>query len=158
MRTTVSEGRWFRFTRAPLILQAYVAFALVASAVFFSTFFPAVSAAVIPYMGWSGLSFYLFTLYFALAAILTPQRKAVYGVVAILSVAVLFGAFETFQHIWGAGAGRPDFGNPYLTYHPSRPVFTIVFPVAWLSLLISPVMRKWVNSPSSTLAGCPEHI
>jgi hypothetical protein len=108
-------------------------------------FAPPLNAAIVPYTGWSGLTFYMFTLFFAIAAILTPQRKQIYGVVALLGLAVLFGALDTFRHTWGPEAGTPDFGNPYLTYHPYRPVFTVVLPAAWLLLLSSPSMRKWIK-------------
>jgi len=88
----------------------------------------------------------MFTLYFAISAILTPQRKLVYAVALLLGLAVLFGAFDTFRHTLRPEAGTPDHGNPYLTYHPYRPVFTIVLPASWLLLLISPVMRKWIKT------------
>jgi hypothetical protein len=147
MNTTVIVSSWFRFTQAPLILRAYVVFALVASVLFFSVFYaPPLNAAIIPYTGWSGLAFYMFTLFFAISAIITPQRKLIYRVVALLGLAVLFGAFDTFWHTLGPEAGGPDFGNPYLIYHPYRPIFTIVLPAFWLLLLIFPIMRKWINN------------
>jgi hypothetical protein len=135
-----------RFTQAPLILRAYVVFALVASALFFSGFYaPPLNAAIIPYTGWAGLGLYMFTLFFAISAIITPQRKMIYGVVLLLGLAVLFGAFDTFWHTLGPEAGRPDFNNPYLIYHPYRPIITIVLPAFWLLLLICPITRKWIK-------------
>jgi hypothetical protein len=88
----------------------------------------------------------MFTLFFAISPIITPQRKLIYGVVALLGLAVLFGAFDTFRHTLGPEAGGPDFGNPYLIYHPYRPIFTIVLPAFWLLLLLFPIMRKWIKN------------
>lgn len=148
MNATVGGGTWLRFTQAPLLLRGYLLFALVASLLAISGIFaPSLSGAIIPYTGWSGLTFYLFTLFFAISAILTPQRKQIYGVAALLGLAVLFGAVDSIRHTSGPEAGTPDFGNPYLTYHPYRPIFTVVIPAVWLLLLISPTMRKWVKSP-----------
>ena len=147
MNTTVIVSSWFRFTQAPLILRAYVVFALVASGLSLSGFYaPPLNAAIVPYTGWSSLGLYAFTLFFAIAAILTPQRKQVYAVAALLGLFVLLGAFDTFRYTLGPAAGRPDSGNPYLTYHPYRPIFTIVLPAFWLLLLISPIMRKWIKN------------
>lgn len=147
MNTTVGVTFWFRFTHAPLILRAYVVFALVASALAFSGFYaPPLNAAIIPYTGWSSLGLYLFTLFFAIAAILTPQRKQVYAVAALLGLFVLLGAIDTYRYTLGPEAGTTDFGNPYLIYHPLRPVFTIALPAFWLVLLISPIMRKWIRN------------
>jgi hypothetical protein len=76
---------------------------------------------------------------------LTPQRKQIYGVVALLGLAVLFGAIDAFSHTLGPQAGAPDFGNPYLIYHHYRPVITIVLPATWLLLLVSPITSKWIK-------------
>jgi hypothetical protein len=150
MNTTVTGNRWFRFTQAPLILRAYVLFLLVDAALFFSEFYPPVSAATVRYHGpWSSPSLYLFTLFFALGAILTPQRKLIYAVAALLGLIVLLGTFDTIQHIWGTEAERPDFGNPYLFYHPYRPIFTVALPASWLLLFMSPIMRKWIKNSST---------
>ena len=147
MNAAVDGCYWLRFTQAPLLLRGYVVFALVASTLSFSVFFaPPLSAAIVPYTGWSGLTFYMFTLFFGISAILTPQRKQIYGVVALLGLAVLFGALDAFRHTLGPEAGTPDFGNLYLIYHPYRPVITILLPASWLLLLITPSMRKWTKN------------
>ena len=162
MNTTIDGSRWLRFTQAPLALRSYIVFALVASTLQLSGVFGLVAstlhlsgvaapwrtldAAITPYTGWSGLGYYMFTLFFAISAIHTPPRKQVYGVVALLGLAVLFGALDTFRHTLGPEAGRPDFGNPYLIYHPYRPIITILLPASWLLLLITPSMRKWIKN------------
>ena len=148
MSTIIDNGYRSRLIRAPLFLRAYIAFALTASVLSFSGWFaPHLNAAIIPYTGWSALSFYMFTLFFAISAVLTPQRNQVYAVVALLGLAVTFSAFDTFLHTLGSLTGRPDSGNPYLTYSPWRPVFTMLLPATWLLLLVSPVMRQWIKNP-----------
>ena len=150
-----SVNSLYRLTHAPLILQAYLVFVLVASALSFSGFYaPRLNAAIIPYTGWSALSWYLFTLFFAVAAILTPQRKQmIHAVAALLGLAVLFGALDTFNHTIGPEARTPDFGNPYLIYHPYRPVFTVALPLSWLLLLNSPFMSKWIKTSNESSLG-----
>ena len=141
--TTASVGFWFRFTQAPLILRAYLVFAVFASVLSFSVFYaPPLYEASGPYTGWSGLTNYLFTLFFATSAIQTRDRKPIYGVAMLLGLFAIFGVIGIYWHTWGPDAGRSDFGNPYLVYHPWRPVFTVALPVAWLLLLISSTMRK----------------
>ena len=113
----------------------------------FSVFYaPPLYEAIVPYTGWSGLTNYLFTLFFAASAIMTRDRKPIYGVAMLLGLFAIFGVIGIYWHTWGPDAGRPDFGNPYLVYHPWRPVFTVALPVAWLLLLISSTMRKPKNS------------
>jgi hypothetical protein len=159
MNTTIDGSYWLRFTQAPLILRSYVVFALAASALHLSGLFaPWLSSVTIPYTGWLGLTSYMFTLFFAISAILTPQRNQIYGVVALLGLGVLIGAFDTFWYTLGPGAGAPDFGNPYLTYHPYRPVITVLLPASWLLLLISPSMRKWIKNRAVKCPDCGDTL
>jgi hypothetical protein len=130
----------------PVILRAYMGFALIASALSLSVFFaPSINRAIVPYTGWSGLSIYMFTIYFAFSAMRTGKRKQVYNVARLLALAMLFGFLDTYRHTAGPGAAQPDFGNPYLTYNNLRPLFTITLPAIWLFLLISPMMKRWVR-------------
>jgi hypothetical protein len=135
-----------RFQQAPLILRLFIGFTLTAAALSFSVFYSRpLNAAIVPYVGWGGLTLYLFGLFPAFAAIYTPQRKQIYSIAALLALSVLFGFADTFWHSWGSAAGKNNFGNPYLTYHPMRPFFTIALPALWLSLILSPYMRKWIK-------------
>ena len=148
MNTTVVGRYWLRFSRAPLLLRGYLLFAVVASILNFSVLFaPSLYEAILPYLGWSGLMPYLFAVFMAFSAIFTQQRKSIYGVVASLGFAMVFGAIDTSRHTLGPLAEAPNFDNPYLIYNPLRPVFTILLPALWLLLLITPRMRKWIKSP-----------
>jgi hypothetical protein len=130
-----------------MILRTYVVFVLFALAISMSVFYaPSLHAAVVPYAGWLGLSMYSITLFFAMFGMLTSHRRAINGVVALLSLFVLFGAYDTFDHNWGLGARRENFGNPYLVYSACRPFFTIGLPVLWILLLTSKPIRTWIQN------------
>lgn len=147
MNTTVNPSPQLQFRQCHWILRAYVVFVLLASVLSLSGFFAReLHEIIVPFTGWSGLSYYMYTLYFAIVAMLTPSRKPVYLVAALLSLVIVFGGLEAYQHLWGSKAGRIDHGNPYLIYHPARPAITVALPAFWLALLISPSMKKWIKN------------
>jgi hypothetical protein len=147
MNTTVKPSPQLQFRQCHWILRAYVVFALLASVWSLSSFFAGeLHATVVPFTGWSGLSYYMSTLYFAIVAVITPNRKPVYLVAALLGVVIVFGGLEAYQHLWGSKVGRIDNGNPYLIYHPARPAITVALPAFWLALLISPSMKRWIKN------------
>ena len=137
------RSAWRRFKGAPRILRAYVIFALLASLLAVTPLWSrSLNEAIVPYAGWSGFAIYMFTLFFAITASLSPQRKSVNAVVSLLLLGVVLGIVDTVRHYWGPSN---DFGNPYLAYHMYRPVVTIILPAVWIVLLMSPLMRKWTN-------------
>jgi hypothetical protein len=141
-------GYWARFRSAPIILQAYLVFAIGAVALAMSVFYARpLHAAIIPFTG-GGMMLYAFTLYFAISAILTRQRKAVYAVVILVGLLVVTGVIELTSHLAGSDEVRQGFNNPYLTYSAYRPIVTVTLPTAWLLLLVSPSMRRWIRNPS----------
>jgi len=147
LRTYTDMSAWHRVSQAPLILRAYVAFALVASALAMSPLYaPTLNAAIVPYCGWSGLMIYMFTLFFAIAACQDSQRKSLHAVVWLLMLGVFYGAIDTMWHTLGPGVRRPNFDNPYSTYNSFRPLITMALPALWGTLLVSPRMRKWINN------------
>jgi hypothetical protein len=147
MNTTVKPSPQLQFRQCHWILRAYVVFALLASVLFLSGFFAReLQETIVPFTGWVGLSYYMYTLYFAKVAMFTPNRKPVYGVALLLGFAIVFGGLEAYQHLWGSKAGRIDNGNPYLIYHPARPAITVALPAFWLALLISPSMKRWIKN------------
>ncbi len=140
-----------RFRRIPVILQSYSVFAVVMTLANFSVFVrfaPQLYRSISPYLGGLGM-IYMFTFFFVFAAISTPQRKLLYAVVMLIGLGVLFGVMDLGRHL---AMSTETFvaikDNPYLAYAPLRPVVTIVVPLAWVLLLLSPVMRKWMNSAS----------
>ena len=102
MNTVDSISPWYRFARAPLPLQAYLVFVLIALALSSGQFYaPSLDAVIIPYTGWLGLYLYMFTLLFAIAAILTPQQKTIYAVVAFLVCSCSLVASILIRIPWG---------------------------------------------------------
>lgn len=143
------DSVWTRFSQAPRILRAYVIFTISAAIINFAPFYSqALNETLIPYLGWSGLTFYVFSIFFAVSAtIVRPQQmKLIYILIVFLALAVLFGAIDTISHI---ATPSDNFNNPYLAYHQFRPLFTVLLPMIWLLLLISPPVRKWANTPNN---------
>ena len=123
---TTSRKLWGRFNDAPLVVQAYLVFAVIASILSLSGIVSQpLNQALVPYMGWSGLSLYMFTLYFTIGPVFSSSpllRRTIFLNVFMLGVFVVIGSREMIQHL---SAPKRDFGNPYLTYHVWRPAFTI---------------------------------
>ena len=150
---------WVRLTRAPVILQAYIVFTLFAvSFSMTASFVPPLGRIVVPYTGWTGGINYGFTLFFAVAAALVPQRRMIYAVIALLGLFALFGCLEMIGHLVWLGPASQNFENPYLIYHGLRPAFDIVLPAFWIALLLSPSMRKWINDPATPNAYAPRQF
>lgn len=146
MNTSVNPSVRLQFRQSHWILRGYLIFAVVASVLQLCLIVVGdLNEKLVPLTGWEGLFRYSFTLFFALLAMSKPHRKSVGGITGLLAVFVALGCFDTYQHLWGYWAERDDFGNPYLMYHPARPVITVLLPGVWLVLLNSPSMRRWKN-------------
>jgi hypothetical protein len=132
---------------APFVLQAYLVFVLVyATLSMAASLVRPLGEVLIPYTGWRGGIDYLFTLYFAGATAATAQRKLIYIVILLLGFFALGGVLEFNGHVVSPDPARMKPGNPALFFHELRPAVTIVLPLAWLCLLLSPSMRKWVKA------------
>jgi hypothetical protein len=144
METTLSDTASSRFMQAPLILRAYIVFAVVASVVAISVcFVPPLKEAVLPYTGWSGLSVYLFTLYFAVSAALTQQRGKIFSVLLLLGMALVFGFMDFSRRAPGAAISPADAANPIAAHSSIRMIFSITLPALWIILLRFPSMKRW---------------
>jgi hypothetical protein len=137
---SVGSGGQAGFSQAPIVLQAYIIFALVASALAVAVgFSPRISAAVLRYTGWPGLSVYLFTIYFAMTALLGRRRQKLFSIVLLLGMAMVFGFLDNSRPIGGPGA-------PPVAASPFRPLFTITLPAIWILILWrTPGMRRWAR-------------
>jgi hypothetical protein len=143
---TPALGRWTRFRQSPLLLQSFVAFAIFAAAVtFVGIAVRPLGALIVPFIGWSGGINYLNTLFFAISAAITRQRRLVWGAVAMLAVFVAIDGVQTVRHLVSYNESAQASGNPYLVVHDLRPVFTLVLPATWILLLSSPGMWRWMN-------------
>ena len=152
----VSSCQQFRmhWQNPPWILPAFLLFSVIATVIASSVFYaPHFDELIVPFTGWSGLSIYMFTLMGVIMAMFTPYRKAIYDIAGMLALIAVFGLFDTYDHTWGSRACREDYGNPYLMYHPLRPLINIVLPLFWMTLLISPAMKRWVKSGDQPVPG-----
>lgn len=153
------------FLAAPLELRAFVIFSLVVTILGFAL--PVFGlkkqlAAIMPFTGWLPTSCYLFGLICAFSIIytkfppllLTPDKKsmahrALYhiytksawllrlGLIAVLAVQIVFGLLVEDK------LPANNFGNPYLTVSPWRPVWTVFIPAMWIAiLLMAPQNRR----------------
>jgi hypothetical protein len=134
-----------RFKHAPLVLQAYIVFVIAAIAFSFAALFVRpLGNAVLPIIGGTGGVNLGFTLYFAIVAAL-GQGRMVLAVVALLALFALFGGWETVRHLAAPTATAVYSANSALRYHDLRPAFTVVLPVCWILLLLSPAMWRWMR-------------
>jgi hypothetical protein len=138
--------------RARIVLTAYLAFAMVALILCAaSLFWKALGELLVPLTGWTGLFVYLWTVFFALHALYQPNRTTFLLVVRVLGMITAIEACHTTYHAMMAWTGQPDFGNPYLIYHPARPLMTVVIPAAWATALWV-FGRKLPAQPGGTVA------
>lgn len=129
-------------TAAPAALLAYVAFAVVV------TFWDCAlllhltqewHASAVPFTGWNASTFYAFSIVFAVALIFQHRRRRqmTLSITILLVVQIAYGIFQLCQ------ADRPNFGNPYLTVSPWRPVWTILIPTTWIVVLHTPSLNRF---------------
>ena len=139
---------WARFTSTPPVLQAYIVFAVCYSAFSEIAMFSPLAKWVVPLTSWHGGFLYLGGIYFAVAAATrNNRRKSIYGIQLLLALWTVFGCLEITRHVMWPKVSRWG-GNPYLSFHDFRPMFTIVLPAAWALLFFSPGMRKWISTPA----------
>jgi hypothetical protein len=148
-----TETRRFRRIResvltAPSALLAYTVFAItVTFADFILLPFASESlhARLVPYTGWVASGSYTFTIFFAFALIFQQQRRStirLLGITLQLLIQIGYGAYQLSQ------MGRENFGNPYLTINRWQPIWTILIPVIWLTVLHSPRMNRFCRQSS----------
>lgn len=122
--------------QARVVLLAYLAFVISAiSFVSWSHNDQGLHEAIVPLIGWGGLTQYAPTIFFAGLASFHTRREAVWTLIQMLGWVTFVGTVLTVDHAFRAWSGEPDFDNPFLKYHPLRPVFTTLIPGAWLLVL-----------------------
>ena len=140
--------------RARVVLLLYLAFsAFVLGFDFWSRSRRDVRELVVPLTGWTGLSTYGWTFFFATFAIFHTHRSGMSPLLFMLGSSTILEAVMTFLKAVEAWRGVPDFGNPYLTYHPLQPLVTVVPLAAWFVLLWW-ARRGLPPSPSASEAIC----
>jgi hypothetical protein len=143
------ENLTARFAAAPLELKTFTVFAAVVALLGngLIAFGPkSLKEAIIPITGRAPGTNYMFTLFFACALIFAkriPRQSGIvwrFAIIAILAIGI-FGGLQDMKR-----AGGNDFGNPYLTISPLRPLWTIIIPILWIVALLSPRINKFLAS------------
>jgi hypothetical protein len=122
--------------RARMILTAFLVFSI-GTTVFSlgSMLVPRLRERIVPYTGWSFLGSYMWTLFFAAFALKKPERQRMMGLLALLGAIIVFDGIGIVSAALDHARGKPNFGNPYLTYHPLRPVIILAPQIVWFILL-----------------------
>ena len=145
--------RW-KWQDLPWILSAYLAFAIFTIVLLSSIdFAPDFHAMIVPYIGWSGIGVYSFTIYFVIMAMFTLTRESASWLPRMLVFGAVIQMIDVCVEIWGMWAGHEDFGNPYLMYNQWRPLITVAPPLICAALLNSVSMRHWVKSGDQSVGG-----
>lgn len=91
--------------------------------------------AILPYTGWVGLAVpYSFLIFFAAYSLGTrdhgSQQRMRLACSALLSVGVVLGLAE-----WAYSGGARPSDNPYLRISSWRPIWTVLVPLLWITVL-----------------------
>ena len=137
--------------RPPLELIAFTIFCIAITAFTFAEMFSrALSDRMTPLLGGNPGGSYIFLIY---ASVVFWRRsfpaKALLNIrwfaFAILLIGVVFGVID-----YQRSHGFVNDPSPYVRYDPRRPLFTILLPVAWALVLLSPRITSYLESSTVT--------
>jgi len=129
-------------TEAPWALLSYIIFAVAATIADY-VILPHTSKAfqemLVPYTGWVASMSYSSTLFFSFVFIYQlkgrmANRSTITG---LLLLQVAFGAWDCLR------TPGENYGNPYLTISPWRPIWTLLIPSIWIAVLYLPSMNRF---------------
>ena len=107
---------------------------------------------IVPFVGWLPALPYMFALYWAVHLRWRPSLFAHLTSISLLALGAAFGAFDFLRHF-----RRENYGNPMLTVSPWRPLWTVVLPLLWCGLLLTPKVllfrRRTSSGPVQRAAG-----
>lgn len=132
------------YSEVPFVLKALLLFSLLTVAIDFylNLFGPSeIKETIIPYTGWSlstSYSFVAITLFFFISGQATKPFMSRNVIGLTLTLSIIFGV-ANFIYTFG----HEDFGNPYLVVSQWRPIWTVLIPAIWISLLYTPRVRKY---------------
>jgi hypothetical protein len=128
--------------RAPLVVTAFAVFCVLATLAevllllayhYLPEAASSLSGRIVPFVGWVPAMPYMFALYWALRLRWRPSRPAHLTALGMLALGAALGVIDFLGHL-----GRANYGNPMLTVSPWRPLWTVVVPLLWLGLLLTP--------------------
>lgn len=125
--------------KTPLIIKYYLVFSLIATLFFFIiiTFFDSIYEKLIPHVGWSPVTTYMFSLAISIPILFNKKQenestihRFIYGVIALHIIGIIFG-------LKSISINKGDhFNNPYLTIGEYRYIWTVVIPMIWIVVFI----------------------
>lgn len=130
------------YSEVPFVLKALLLFSLLTVAIDFylNLFGPSeIKETIIPYTGWSlstTYSFVAITLFFFISGQATKPFMSRNVIGLTLTLSIIFGVANFISTF-----GHEDFGNPYLVVSQWRPIWTVLIPAIWISLLYTPRVR-----------------
>ena len=102
------------------------------------------SRRIVPFVGWVPAMPYMFALYWALYLRWRPSFFPHIAAIGLLVLGAAQGAFDFLRHV-----GRETYGNPMLTASAWQPLWTVVLPLLWCGLLLTPKVLLFRRSTSS---------
>ena len=138
-----------RFSAAPLELRVFATFSVLVTILggVLPIFGPKhLWEAIVPLTGWTPSLGYMFGLFFTFALIhsKSPPFALRFGIIAPLALQIIFGLLMM------AMSSANNFGNPYLTVSPGRPVWTVIIPALWIALLLTPRISRFGKAPDNS--------
>ncbi len=130
--------------RVPAVLTAFTVFSVLVTLGSLALLrAPTLAERIVPFTGWVPGMSYMFALVFALQLRWRPNAVSHLGILGILVLGAVFGVIGFIQ--------RPsmDYGNPWLTVSPWRPLWTVALPLAWCALLLSPGVIRFCRPASA---------
>jgi hypothetical protein len=148
-------------SRAPLVVTAFAAFCVLATLsqvllLLSYRFLPeaasSLSRRITPFLGWLPAMPYMSALYWALYLRWRPNFFVHLAALTFLMLGAAFGAFDFLRHL-----GRENYGNPMLTVSAWQPLWTVVLPLLWCGLLLTPKVlvfrRRSFHAPVQRTTG-----
>jgi hypothetical protein len=134
----LKSGEW---RAVPAALAVFFGFSIVVTILDFWAHFIAddsVYAPLVKYVGWSPGNLYMFSIIIGISLCLTRRLRTRNWLVGLLAFWALFNAIQFAFERHGS-----DFSNPYLAVSPYRPIWTVVVPLVWGALLMTPRVTKF---------------
>ena len=97
-------------------------------------------AAIVPHVGWTGLSIYYFIFVTCIFLLVKPNDEIRKGIIYFFILAIVVGAISVYIHM-----GRDNYDNPYLTYGLFRLIWDFIIPVIWIKVLSSHSIKNYCN-------------
>jgi Redoxin len=126
-------------TAFPIGILAFTVFATLVTVIDYTlTFYGPLDLQerIVPFTGWSASGPYTYTIFFAVWYCIKREPRTLHPIAWVLLMYICVGIIRALE------PAREDFGNPWLTVSPWRPVWTIAIPTLWLAFIIYTLRLK----------------